>query len=468
MIAPQNNIIRQAELPIMSLIPVFGTLRNEKRSGMVFMPAFVAGFILFFLLMTFQVRAQETLTLSLDQTIGFAIDHNKALKNAKYAVDKSTQALREVIAQGLPQIDASVDYNNYLGGKASIQFSPSAPATTIEFNPTSSFSGTVSQLVFSGNYYVGIQLSKLAKAITMQNYQRNELDVKEQAINTYCMILANERILNILKENKRNAQLIYEKTVNMSRAGLVEQTDAKKLSVMVALVDNEVKSSERQVELGYNLLRLHLGLPSKQDIRLVSTLEDIAAQYVLNSTLEDPFIIDNNIDYQMVLKQGEIAKKSINMKKANYLPTLVAYYSRNEKLLKPLFDVTPKNVVGLTLNVPIFSSGQRYAQVNQAKIDYKISENNKELLVDQLSLEERQIRYNYKTLKDQFQVQKTNVEVAKEVLDKMNLKYEQGVVSSIELTTANNDYLTAETTFTSVILQLLTAETTLRKINNKL
>ena len=65
-------------------------------------------------------------------------------------------------------------------------------------------------------------------------------------------------------------------------------------------------------------------------------------------------------------------------------------------------------------------------------------------------------------------MQKTNVEVAKEVLDKMNLKYEQGVVSSIELTTANNDYLTAETTFTSVILQLLTAETTLRKINNKL
>jgi len=424
--------------------------------------------IVFFFLAAPAIHAQELLSLTLDQSIVYAIDHNKTLKNAKYAVDKSTQVLRETVAQGLPQIDATINYNNYLGGTASIQLSPLTDPAVIEFNPTSNFSATVSQLVFNGNYIVGIQLSKLAKTITEQNYQRNELDVKEQAINAYCMILANERILNILKANKNNAQLIYEKTSNMARAGLVEQTDAKKLSVMVALVDNELKSSERQVELGYNLLRLHLGLPSNQDIKLASTLEDIAGQYVAHTILNDPFIIDNNIEYQMVLRQEEIAKKTINMKIANYLPTLAAYYSRTEKIKKPLFDVTPKNVVGLTLNVPIFSSGQRYAQLSQAKIDYKINSNNKALLVDQLSLEERQIRYNYKTLKDQYQIQMVNVDVAKEVLDKMNLKYEQGVVSSIELTTANNDYLTAETTFTNVILQLLNAEISLRKINNKL
>lgn len=130
--------------------------------------------------------------------------------------------------------------------------------------------------------------------------------------------------------------------------------------------------------------------------------------------------------------------------------------------------MTPKNMLGLTLSVPILSSGQRLAQVNQAKIDYNTLANSKELLTQQLTLQERQIRFNYNTLMEQYVTQKENVAIAKEVLDKMDLKYQQGIVSSLELTSANNDYLNAETTFTNIILQLLNAEMTLRKINGKL
>ena len=130
--------------------------------------------------------------------------------------------------------------------------------------------------------------------------------------------------------------------------------------------------------------------------------------------------------------------------------------------------MTPKNVLGLTLSIPIFSGGDRLSQLNQAKIDYNIFENTKELLTDQLSIQERQLRYNYNNLFEQYLNQKENVEVAKEVLDKMNLKYQQGVVSSLELTSANNDYLTAESSYTNILLQLLNAELALRKINSKL
>jgi len=421
-----------------------------------------------FCLNVISLQAQKPLVLTLDSAISYAIDHNKTLVNSKYEVDKSTQKIRETIALGLPQINASLDYNNFLGAEASLQISPSAPPAVIEFNPTSNFKASVSQLIFNGNYFVGIQLSKLAKAITEQSYQKDELNVKEQTIQAYCIVLASERISNIIKANQANAQLIYEKTRNLANAGIIEQTDAKKLSVMVASVGNALKSSEREVEMGYNLLRLQLGLTSDQAVKLSSTLEDIAKQYIIYAPLTDTFNIQNNIDYKLVSMQGEIAKKNINLKKTNYLPSLVAFYSRTEKLIEPLFDISPKNVLGFTLSVPIFSGGQRFAQLNQAKIDYSINKNTKALLTEQLTLQERQIRYNYNTLLEQYVTQKENVEIAKEVLDKMNLKYQQRIVSSLELTSANNDYLTAETTFTSIILQLLNAETTLRKINSKL
>jgi outer membrane protein TolC len=274
--------------------------------------------------------------------------------------------------------------------------------------------------------------------------------------------------LDIIKSNKENAQTIYDKTKNLANAGLIEQTDAKKLSIMVASVDNALKSMQRQVELGYNLLRLQLGLNSDQVIALSSKLDDISAQYLLHNSMTEAFNIQNNIDFKLISMQGDIAQTSIKMRKASYLPTLAAYYSRTDKILKPLFDFTPKNVVGLTLNVPILSGGTRLAQLNQAKIDSDVSSNTKELLTQQLTLQERQLRFNYNTLLDQYDMQKANVDIAREVLQKMNLKYEQGIVSSLELTSANNDYLTSETNFTNIILQLLNAEMTLRKINSKL
>jgi len=130
--------------------------------------------------------------------------------------------------------------------------------------------------------------------------------------------------------------------------------------------------------------------------------------------------------------------------------------------------MTPKNILGLTLSVPVFSGSMRRSQLNQAKIDYDMSNNTKDLLVDQLNLQEKQLRYNYDNLLEQYSSQKKNVQVAKEVLEQMNRKFQQGVASSLDLTSANNDYLTAETDLTGTLLQLLNAKLALRKLNNNL
>ncbi|MDP4280831.1 MAG: TolC family protein [Bacteroidota bacterium] len=423
--------------------------------------------LLFFCLLGISVKAQEPVVLSLDSAINYAIRHNKTLINSRYSVDKSSQKIKEAISSGLPQMNVTMDYTNYLGAEASIQFSELAPPTTFKFNPTSNLQATVSQLLFNGDYYMGIQLSKLAKKLTEQSYLKDESDVKEQTIQAYYIVLANERILNIIKENKANAQTIYEKTTNLANAGILEETDAKKLSIMVTTVDNQIKSTERQLELGYNLLRLQLGLDPGQSIKLASTLDEISQHYILHISPADTFNIENNLDYKLICMQGRLAKKNIDFQKANFLPTLAAYYSYTEKIQKSIFDLSPKNVLGLTLKIPVFSGGQRYSQLKQAKIDYDISENTRKLVSQQLTIQERQMRYNYQNLFEQYLNQKANREIAKEVLEKMNLKYQQGVVSTLELTSANSEYLNAETSFTSVMLQLLNAELALRKTNNK-
>jgi outer membrane protein TolC len=425
-------------------------------------------FISVLFLSVLSLQAQEPMKLSLDSAINYAVEHNKILINSRFAIDKSSQKIKESISQGLPQISASLDYNNFLGAEAELQLNPMAPPAIIEFNPTSSFKGSASQLIFNGNYIVGVQLSKLAKKITEQSYQKDELEVKYQTIQAYYMVLAMEQILIKLKENYKNAQDIYDNTNNLAKVGIIEQTEAKKLSVMVSSVGNAVKSTERQVELGYNLLRFQLGLESNQKIELITTLENISNQYNILTQVLDTFNIQNNIDYKLVSMQGEIAKKSINMAKASYLPSLVAFYSYTKQIKEPNFNMTPEHVLGLQLNVPIFAGGLRKSKLSQAKIDFDVSENTKDLITDQLTLQEKQLRYNYNNLLEQYFSQKENVEISKEVLDQMNLKMKQGVVSSLDVTSANNDYLKAVTDLTGTILKLLNAELELRKLNNNL
>jgi len=421
-----------------------------------------------FFLSVVSVRAQDTLVLTLNEALSYATEHNKTLVNSSYAIEKSSLKIKETFAQGLPQVSATLDYSNFLGAEAELKLSDMAPPAVIEFNPTSSFNLSVSQLIFSGSYYVGLELSKLSKTITEQSYQKDELNVKEQTTQAYYMVLASEQILNTMRENRKNMQTIYEKTTNLVNAGMIEETEAKKLSVMITSVDNAIKQTERQVALGYNLLLLQLGFEENKILKLATSFSEIAQQNIVPAMATETFSIDNNLDYQLLTMQSNIAQQQIRLRQANYLPTLAAYFSYTEKLIKPAFDMTPKNVLGLKLTIPIFSSGMRMNQVQQARIDYQISQNTIDLLAEQISTQERQLRYNYNNLLEQYYNQQTNVEIAKEVLEKMNFKFQQGVVSSLELTSANNEYLTAETNYTSILLQLLNAELSLRKINNKL
>jgi len=410
----------------------------------------------------------STMTLSLDKAIEYALQNNRVIQNARLSSQVAKEKIWETTASGLPQVNASADYNNFLGAQAELRLSESAPPAVIEFNPTSTFKFNVSQLVFSGSYYVGLQLSKLASQMAEKSSLKTELDVKEQVTRTYYLILISEKMLKIIGANRDNSVVILEKTKNLANAGIIEKTEVSKLSVMVSSVENAQNAIERQLEMAFNMLRYQLGLNAGGKIILVTSLDDISQQNKFENILIDTFNIENNTDFNLVSLQAKMRKSQISLERASYLPTLAGYYSYTGKILKPKFDMTPKNVIGLNLSVPIFSSGLRHSKVSQAKINFNVAENTKELLNQQLTIQEKQLKYNLNNLLEQYQNQKINIETAKEVLDKMNLKFQQGIISTLELTSANNNYLSAQSDYISTLFQLLDAELALRKLNGNL
>ena len=70
---------------------------------------------------------------------------------------------------------------------------------------------------------------------------------------------------------------------------------------------------------------------------------------------------------------------------------------------------------------------------------------------------------NFDTAKETFDNQKDNLALAQKIYDKTVKKYEAGIASSLELTQAQNQMLSAEGNYVKAVLDLLNARSALEK-----
>jgi outer membrane protein len=414
------------------------------------------------------ILSQTELALTLDEARQYAIEYNKMLQNANLAVDAAEKQLWETISSGLPRVDAAMDYTNFLGAQINIKFGENLPPTTIPFNPTSNLTLTVAQLVFNGSYWVGLQTARVMRDMTETSREKSTLEIREQVAMAYYSVLVTEKSVDIINQNLANIRDVYNKTKTMYKVGIAEITDVDQMTVQVSQLENAAKSLKRQVEMAYNLLRLQLGVTAETKITLTQSLEEIMTGLDHLTTLATPLELNKNIDYQLMNAQQLLSKKQVDMEVMSWLPSITGFYRNTQKILKPDFDMTPPNMIGLQMNVPIFASGARLASWDKAKINYETTLNNKALLTDQLLIQEKQLRYNLSSAMEQYASQKENVEVSKRVFDNLTMKYQQGLVSSLDLTTANSNFLQSETNYIAATMQLLQADLALNKLLNTL
>ncbi len=454
-----------------------------------------------------------TLVLDLQGAIDHAIDYNKTLVNSRMDVELSKASLWESISQGLPQVEGTLDYMTYFnyemafnfgmdGGGAS--FTPEElqnafnqtqevfplysvndvithgansyydgvlqsmlPPSTILMNDASTAKLQVSQLIFSGQYIVGIQTAKLAQLISEQNYEFNELDIKESVVTSYYLVLITEESLDILKRNVENLEETLRTTETMYKTGMAEQTDVDQIRITVNQLQNSVNSLNRNLELNYNLLRFQLGANAATEVQLTDHLEALFESEEPESVLTIPFILEDNVGYQLMKTQEEINEKLVSMEKWNYAPTVLGFYNYNAKLKATNFDMNPNHLAGLSMAVPIFSSGMRKARVDQAKINYNMAQNNLSIMEDQLNLQEKQYKYNLQSSLENYATQSENRAVALRVYESFTRKFER-MATSLDITQANGNYLDAESNYMSSIMEVMNAKLQLDKLMNKL
>ena len=443
-----------------------------------------------------QDKQPVTTTLSLKQAQEYAVKNNANSRNSAIDMEIAKKKIWETTAIGLPQISAQANYQHLfkvpelsLGGSTYLAtdlpagtpitsddinnqnvymgFTPGAPiALGVKNNTTLDI--TVSQLIFSGEYIVGLQATKVYYTMTDQNRQKTEIDLKESIANTYAMALVFEQTLVVLNQSLGNTEKTLTEMQQMYEQGMIENTDVDQIELVTLTLKNAISSMSRQIDATYDLLKFQLGMPFADNIVLSDNLDNIANTVNLETLMSTQFNINNNLDYQILQTSEEISKLNLKREKSTYLPNLAAVYRHNEMMNEPEFNFNPKDVIQVAMNIPIASSGMRNAKVQQRKLELQQVINTKDNLANGLQLQYINTRNELTTAYEKYLNDQRNIELTKRIFDKSLIKFNEGLASSRDITEFLNQYLTAQSNMYNSMLSLISAKNKLDKLNNNL
>ena len=402
---------------------------------------------------------------TLDEAMSYALEHNWDLQNSSLAVRQAEADRWGAIATMLPQVNGTLDYSNYMGYE--MEFGETGLA--IAMPPYGSI-GVNASMSVSGAQIISTLIGKLSIEMADVSHRQSQQEVAEQVRLLYFSALVSTQTVELLRRNLGTVRKLHELSQKSVDAGVAEQVDADQILVQVSTLETSINEAERGLEMIYNSMRLQMNVGFDKEIVLTQTLDDLMDVEHSLDLLYDDFIMENNFSYQLALQSAELYRKQKNLAGWAYGPTLSAFYQYTGRKYfsdEMTMNMTPPNMIGLTLSIPIFSSGRNYTSFQKAKLDYQKQLNTLENTKMALNIQHRQLKYNLSSAYERYQTQVKNVEVSQAVFDNIGKKYEFGHASSLDVTNAATTLITAQSTYVQAALDYVTAQIELEKLLNK-
>lgn len=409
------------------------------------------------------VSKDSSLAVTLDEAKQYAVEHNRTVQNAGLSVKQAEAARWQAIASMLPQVSGSLDYTNMCGYEMKMAGMP------IPMNPTGAL-GIQASMTISGQQIVGSLISDLAKDMQDVAKAKTIQAIEANVTNVYVNILATQETVELLRKNMVNLETLYKMTENAVKVGSAEQIDADQLSVQVASMESAINNTDRAIEVLKSTLQLLLGVDASTEVVLSNKLDDILNVDEAMKLLSSELVLEDNYDYALSKQQAELAKKQVTMKAMEYVPSITGFYQYSAKTYfgeAEGMNMTPPNTVGVTVSVPIWSSGVRAAGVTEKKLAYQAAQNTLADTEDQLRVSDRQYRYDLVSAYDNYQIQKRNIEVTQRVFDNMAKKFEYGYASSLDVTNTSTNLISAQQNYIQALTSMVNAHINLKNLLNK-
>lgn len=438
------------------------------------------------LTISFVIHAQTNLTkesysFSLNEAIEHALKNNYSAINAARDIDAAKKKKWETTTIGLPQINASLGYQNNIELQRSLipaEFFGGQPGEFAEvaFGTRHNMIGnaTVSQLIFNGSYIVGLQSAKVYLQISENAKIKTNQEIREMVVNAYGnVLLANESIA-ILEKNKTNLEKTLNETGQIFKNGLIEEENVEQLQITLTTIKSAQENIKRQKVIATNMLKLILGITIEKELILTENLNNLALNNINFELSTTPFQVENSIDFKIQENLVQSKKLLLLLEKSNALPSLAAAYNFGYNAFGNQFQFFTNNQrwlnfsnVGLSLNVPIFSSLGRSARTQQAKIALEQAKTQMTQVEQSLKLQFEKAKSDYEYSLEQLNTTKSSLTLAERIENKQQIKLKEGLSSSFDLSEAQRQLYATQQNYLQAMLDVINKKASLEKIITK-
>jgi outer membrane protein len=410
--------------------------------------------------------ASQQHAFSLAQAIDYAAKNSVIVKNALLDYEIQQQSNRATTSQALPQITGNLGLTDYLQIPTTLipgEF-VGQPGTFIplkfgtQYNATGGV--TLKQVLFDGQVFVGLQARQASLDFYRKKQEVTEQVLRSNIYKVYDQLLIAKSQIEQIDANITSEKALLHSSTEMFKNGFAEQLDVDKASVQVANLESEKIQLQFNIDNGYLGLKVLMGMPIRDSLQLTDTL---TYEMIRDAALGDDYKYADRRDFQLLQINHVLNEYDLKRYKKQYIPTanFTAAYSQNQYTND--FNLGQKNSwfpttsLGLSVNIPIFDGFYKDANIRQAKLRMQQTENNIDSLKNRIDNDVRQAQLQFSAALSTLDYQKKNMELSEKVFQQTQKKYEQGLGSNTEITTALSDQKTAQANYFNALYSAIIA-----------
>jgi outer membrane protein TolC len=423
-------------------------------------------------------NAQQALTLAAAKE--FAVKNAFQVKSKTLDAQTAKLQTEELLAIGLPQISGSIQYQNFIDRPTRILpgdfFGMPGQNVAVQFGVPQTLTAGInaSQLLFDGSWLVGLQASKAYAALQSKNIVKSEIEVKRATEEAYHLAVIAQESIALLTASRDLLASTLEHTKALKTEGFVETQDVEQLTLSLNELEARIRVAQTQALIAKTLLKFTIGMNVEEEITLVDNSKTILDSFNAQM-LQTPFNADNLIDNQIIKDGLALQKLSVKNQQARLLPNMAAFYSLQKQAQRQEFNFFqgsqpwyPTQLWGLSMNVPIVSGGGKMKSIQKAGVEVKRMEETLAFSTNAAKLEYQVGLAEYMNATQNVELALQSYNLAASILNKTQIKFDQGTSSSFELSRQTSQLLQSQVALIQARLSLMNAQTRLSKSLNAL
>ncbi len=418
-------------------------------------------------------QAQER--WSLNDAVDYALQNAWDLKTSDLDIRDAEEQIREYRAIGLPQIDGKLDYQRFIELPTSIipagSFGPNNPPEDlpVQFGVNNNINAGVelSTMLLDGSYFIGLKAIRQYRDLAQKEKRLTEFELKYAVREAFYAVLLAKKARTVLEANIENLEKSLEETRAFYENGFLEKLDVDRLELSLRNLRTELKNQDRMIQLAKNALKFRMNYSQDKEISLEGDLYD----YVEDESLVSDLVgisptPERRPEFKLL--QANLMLQSLDIKQNKYrrYPKIFGFASYTEQLQGNRISDSqwfPNSLVGFNLSVPIFSAWDTQAKIDRAEIAYEKVQIQLSQFQAANAMEVRNATINMQQSREILEDRQASVEQAREIYVIAQIKFKEGVGSSVELTQAERELYNAQGQNIQAAHQLLVAQMELDK-----